>query len=144
VKDSDLLWQRVQRALDERRDPREDEDVLDAITDDPAALARMELWLARLESARTLSRRRPVLRIALAASVAALAILPIAWRILRKPASAVSTSRVLFVEWELSTEYPAQRAQTVVTEQAVIARAEFHDAVLDMTWSTESNQRLRP
>lgn len=144
MKDSELLWQRVQCALDGRRDPREDEDVLDAIVADPEALARMEIWLARLESVRTLPRRRPVARVALVAAFVAAACIPIAWLALREPVAPASTSRLISIEWEHSTEYPAQRAQVVVTEREVIARAEFHDATRDMTWSTESNQRLHP
>lgn len=124
------FWERVHLALDERRDPLEDEGVQDAIAGEPALLDELEVLRARL---RALPPQRARSRRSLAAMAAAAVIAAgaIALYLLRAPSAAVgpiaelaaptptSFVRDEIVDFELTitTERPGVR-DTVVIDPA--------------------------
>lgn len=143
------FWSHVQIALDERRDPLEDDAVLEGIVAEPERLQQLLKMLARIEQISRATRRWPMRRIAVAAAALIAAGSGIVWFAQREvgvPRHKPSLQgRVMSVEWECSTQTPTSRRTTVITDRGLTARAEYHsDQQNGTTWTTESTRARYP
>jgi hypothetical protein len=87
------LWQRIEAALDERRDPRADPDLARALAGAPdaaAALDRLGVGLARLDGLRRERRGRRALAFGATFAAAAVVALVLVARPEREPSSQVA------------------------------------------------------
>ncbi len=143
------FWSHVQIALDERRDPLEDDAVLEGIVAEPERLQKLLELLERLEQLSRVTRRWPLRRIAVAAAALMAVGSGIFWftqRAVGVPRPLPSLQgRVISVEWEFSTQTSTSSRTTVITDRGLTARAEYHsDPQYDTTWTTESTRARYP
>jgi hypothetical protein len=123
MKNDERFWERVHLALDELRDPLEDESVQDAIAAQPELL---EAWLtlrARLDALPFPRARRPALRLATAAAIV-IAIGSIAFAVLRPRAAPIDDHTASTVPRAAPMESDTARVAADV-EQAHGADASF-------------------
>ena len=91
MNDTELFWQRVNAALDERRDPLADERVQTLVAEDPARLDELLALRERIAHLPASSPRRRISKVAsLAAAV--LAVGAAAWFALRRPKEQVAST----------------------------------------------------
>jgi hypothetical protein len=142
------FWERVHLALDERRDPLEDDGIQDAIASDPRLLDELlllQLRLARLPSARA-SRR--VVRVAAAAAVV-IAAASLAFTlsrthneavpaVARTPITPPARSEIIDFELTIVTERPGERDTVVIDRTGTRRTREIdRDELAHSTWTTE-------
>ncbi len=145
------FWERVNLALDERRDPLEDELVQDAIASDPQRLDELVRLQARL-AALPLHREPRRIPRAAAAAMIVVALGAIALELVRAPralvesntqlanlpAASFAKSEVVDFELSITTERPGERETVVVDRTGTRSVREFVGAGLEgCTLTTE-------
>ena len=155
------FWSQVQLALDERRDPLADGAILEGIVESPERLHKVLGMLERIEQLARVTdnraphesdrwpQRLPVRRIAVAAAVLIAAGSSLFWftqheNIVPQPATSLQ-SRVISIEWEISTQTPTSNRSVVISERGLTAKTEYgSDPRHDTTWTTESTRARYP
>ncbi len=146
----DALWHDVQRALDERRDPREDPRVLEALVLEPERLRELEILLERIGRIRVPTRPRFARRAAaIAAILISAAAFAIIWHLRETRSAMVRTpapnERVISFEFELTSETPERRSSILLTERGVRSTCDFlADPATLSTWTNETSSTYRP
>ena len=151
MKDTGQFWDAVHRALDERRDPLEDDVVQESIIANPRKMQELVDFLARLERVLPARRRRVIQEISLAFAIAAsiTLALSVAWLTSGDGApvqqSAPTLGRVVSFEWELTTETTTLESSVRLTDRDLTARAEYRGDGREQThWTLESTQPRNP
>jgi len=158
------FWERVNLALDDRRDPLEDSGVQDAIASEPRLLDELLLLRSRLDALPVTRERGRFLRTA-AAAVVAIALGIAAFRLVRAPSTdepdivansphmpstsspdvaiampsaAIAKNEILDFELSITTERPGER-DTVVIDRSGTRRTRelIGDALEHSTLVTE-------
>lgn len=149
MRDSEVFWSQVQCALDARRDPLQDEAVLEGIVEDPELGRQLSAMLDALQNLPRAAPRRFARRIAVAAAASIALLFGAIWFARRLDVAPHAPSsipeRVLSFEWEVGTLSPTRSTSIVVTDRGLTARAEYRDDPLNRTtWTTESTQAKYP
>ncbi|HTF90962.1 MAG TPA: hypothetical protein VK843_21260 [Planctomycetota bacterium] len=119
--DRESFWEHAQRALDERRDPRDDPRVLEAILEEPERLRELEILLARIEVLPASARKRPVRRAAVVLAILGAAAALILVCVARKEAPRARAGQslpeqVVRFEFELTNESPGHSTRIVIND----------------------------
>ena len=149
MKTDELFWTHVQRALDERRDPREDEALLDLIAAEPERFRELQSLLDSLERLPRLAQRRPLRRVAALVAASITVLIAVAWfthrsHLTSQPPSTLQ-ERVISFEWEVGTQTPTRSTSLVLNDRGMTAKTEYRDGPLNRTtWTTESTRPKYP
>jgi len=130
MNDNELFWERVNAALDERRDPLADEQVQALVAEDPA---RLDELLALRERIANLPTARPRRLVSKVASLAAAVLVAgtAAWFALRKPQEQVASAPVVTDSQTVASELPDPRSCVISFEAHVVIESANMRSTID-------------